>query len=170
MSDEVGGEIITAVVPSIMRRAFGVGVLSFAGFLMFYITVTQPPDGLQWILVLLLAGVVFFYGSYKMWEATGYRIELTEGGMRMSNGVVLAKLEDIHSVDRSFFAFKPSNGFLVTLKTKHPSTWVPGLWWRFGKRIGVGGLTSGSEGKIMADTLAALIAERDGLLEFTKEP
>ncbi len=167
MSKEVEGEIITAVVPSIMRRAFGVGVLSFAGFLMFYFVLNQPPAGLQWILVLVVAGGVFLWGSYKMWEATGYRIELADGGLRMSNGVVLAHLEDIQAVDRSFFAFKPSNGFLVTLNKSYTNTWVPGLWWRVGKRIGIGGLTSGAEGKIMADTLAAMIAERDGLIDLS---
>jgi hypothetical protein len=166
MDKEVGRDIITAVVPSIMRRAFGVGVLSCAGFLMLYIVVTQPPEGLQWILVLILAGGMFLYGSYKMWDATGYRIELTDDGIRMSNGIVVARFEDIHAVDRSFFAFKPSNGFLVTLNKKYTNTWVPGLWWRIGKRIGIGGLTSGAEGKIMADTLAAMIAQRDGLIEL----
>jgi hypothetical protein len=148
---EVTGEPITGMVPSIFRRSFGCGVLF----------------GLQWILVLVVIGIASGYAGYRMWQWSGRAIELTDDGLRMSDGTVLARLEDIHSVDRSFFAFKPSNGFLVTLKTRYPTKWAPGLWWRIGKRIGIGGLTSGAEGKIMADTLATMIAERDGLIDLS---
>lgn len=166
MSDEQAAPIIMALVPSVFRRVFGSTVLIMAGLLAIYIVLTQPPEGLQWSLVVLLLGGVFFYGAYKLWDATGHRIELTDDGLRLSNGVVLAAMEDIHKVDRSFFAFKPSNGFLVTLKKTHATAWAPGLWWRVGKRIGIGGLTSGPEGKIMADTLSTMIAERDGLIDL----
>lgn len=164
---QVNGEPITGMVPSILRRGFGCGVLFALGFLLFYIAIVEPPEGLQWILVLLLIGLASNYAGYMMWHWSGRMIELTDDGLRMSDGTVIAHLEDIRSVDRSFFAFKPSNGFLVTLKTRQPTTWAPGLWWRIGKRIGIGGLTSGAEGKIMADTLATMIAERDGLIDLS---
>jgi hypothetical protein len=164
---EVTGEPIVGLVPSIMRRCFGCGVLFALGFLLLYIAAVKPPDGLQWILVLVLIGAGAAYAGYRMWHWSGHMIELTDEGLRMSDGTVIARLEDIHAVDRSFFAFKPSNGFLVTLKTKYPTTWIPGLWWRVGKRIGIGGLTSASEGKIMADTMSAMIAERDGLIDLS---
>lgn len=167
MSDEKRAPIVTALVPSVFRRVFGSTVLVLAGILAIYIIGTQPPDGLQWSLVIALLAVFFFYGAHRMWEATGHRIELSDDGLYMSNGVVIAAMVDIHKVDRSFYAFKPSNGFLVTLNKTHDTKWVPGLWWRFGKRLGIGGLTSGPEGKIMADTLSVMIAERDGLLDVT---
>ena len=164
---EVTGDAIVGLVPSIMRRVFGCGVLFALGFLLIYIAIVNPPEALQWILVLVVIGSASAFAGYRMWHWSGHLIELTNDGIRMSDGTVIARLEDIHKVDRSFFAFKPSNGFLVTLKTKYPTTWIPGLWWRIGKRIGIGGLTSGAEGKMMADTLSAMIAERDGLIDLS---
>lgn len=168
MNDETS-EVITGIVPSVFRRVFGAGVLYGLGFLLLYLAVTEPPQALHLLFLLLVFGALSIYGGYRMWAITGRMIELTEDELRLSDGTLICRTEDIDRVDRSFFAFKPSNGFLITLKTAQPRAWAPGLWWRIGKRIGIGGLTSGSQGKIMADTLAALIAERDGLLEKYKD-
>ncbi|SFR56110.1 hypothetical protein [Litoreibacter janthinus] len=159
-------EVIAGLIPSAPRRMFGTGVLYGLGFLLFYLVVTQPPQGLHLVFLLIVIGAASVYGGYKMWQVTGRMIELTEEELRLSDGTVIFRMDDVEKVDRSFFAFKPSNGFLVTLKTSHSVSWAPGLWWRFGKRVGVGGLTSGAEGKLMADTLAAMIAMRDGLVDL----
>lgn len=158
--------VIVGLIPSAPRRFFGCGVLYALGALLIYLAITNPPDGLHLILLLVVLGALSIYGGYIMWQRTGRMIELTERELRMSDGTQICAVEDIEKVDRSFFAFKPSNGFLITLKVKYPTTWTPGLWWRVGKRIGIGGLTSGAEGKMMADTLAAVLAERDGLIKF----
>lgn len=166
MSDTTPSEVIFGLVPSAPRRFFGTGVLYALGGLLIYLALTEPPDGLHLIALLIVFGAACIYGGHRMWQVTGRMIELTEQELRLSDGTVIFRIEDVAKVDRSFFAFKPSNGFLVTLKTKYPSGWAPGLWWRFGKRVGVGGLTSGAEGKTMADTLAAMIAARDGLVDL----
>lgn len=158
MSDS---EIITGIIPSAPRRLFGTGVLYALGGVLLYAAVTNPPTPV-FALFLVGMGALSLFGGWKMWQVTGRMIELTEDELRLSDGTLICKTADIHKIDRSFFAFKPSNGFLVTTKVSYPAAWAPGLWWRFGKRIGVGGVTPGSEGKIMADTLAALVAERDG--------
>jgi hypothetical protein len=36
------------------------------------------------------------------------------------------------------------------------------MYWKFGARIGIGGVTAPSDAKFMSDTLAVLIAEREG--------
>ncbi|SHE50838.1 hypothetical protein SAMN05444273_101630 [Litoreibacter ascidiaceicola] len=159
-------EVIAGLVPSAPRRMFGTAVLYGLGALLFYLVITQPPEGLHLVFLLVLIGAVSIYGGYKMWDVTGHMIELTEEELRLSDGRVIFRMDDVVKVDRSFFAFKPSNGFLVTLKTPYPRQWAPGLWWRFGKRVGVGGLTSGAEGKLMADTLTAMIATRDGIVDL----
>ncbi|EPX80902.1 hypothetical protein [Litoreibacter arenae] len=159
-------EVIAGLIPSAPRRMFGTTVLYALGALLFYLVVSQPPDGLHLVFLLALIGAASIYGGYKMWQATGYMIELTEEELRLSNGDTIFRMDNVAKVDRSFFAFKPSNGFLVTLKTSQPFAWAPGLWWRFGKRVGVGGLTSGAEGKIMADTLSAMIAVRSGEVDL----
>jgi hypothetical protein len=84
-------------------------------------------------------------------------IELTETEIRTSNGEVLARMDEILAVDRGAFAFKPSNGFTLKLNTKKPRAWAPGLWWRFGRRVGVGGVTSAGQAKFMAEQIALRI-------------
>jgi hypothetical protein len=128
------------------------------------VAATNPPSFLFGVMLVAFA-IACLYGGYRMWEVTGRMIELTQDELRLSDGTLICRTEDIHKIDRSFFAFKPSNGFLVTTKVSYPFTWAPGLWWRFGKRIGIGGVTPGSQGKAMADTLAALVAQRDGLFK-----
>ena len=66
------------------------------------------------------------------------------------------------SVDRGLFAFKPSNGFVVVLSQGGWRGWAPGLWWRLGRRLGVGGVTSAAQAKAMAEILSIEIARRDG--------
>lgn len=157
-------DVITGIVPSTSRRFFGVGVLYLLGAMLIYICAVQPPQGLHLLFLLLVLGGFALFGGWRMWQATAHVIELTQDELRLSDGTVIARVEDIAKVDRSFFAFKPSNGFLVALNTRYPASWMPGLYWRFGKRVGVGGLTRASQGKQMADMLAALLAKRDGLI------
>ena len=47
-----------------------------------------------------------------------------------------------------------TNGFVVRARNSMPAAWTPGIWWRMGRRIGVGGLTG--EGEAMAELLAEL--------------
>jgi hypothetical protein len=159
-------ELIAGLTPSAPRRLFGTFVLYALGALLLYLVAVEPPEGLHLVFLLIVAGGTAIYGGYRMWDVTGHMIELTENELRLSDGRLICHLEDIQKVDRGLFAFKPSNGFLLTLKTPYPKAWAPGLWWRLGKRVGVGGLTSGAESKIMADTLAALVAVRDGLVDL----
>ncbi|MCY4333559.1 MAG: hypothetical protein OXC60_02665 [Litoreibacter sp.] len=157
-------DVITNIVPSAPRRAFGAGVLYLLGGLLISVGVTEPPSAMS-AAFLITFGAFCLYSGWRMWKVTGRVIELTSEELRLSDGTLICKIDDIHKVDRSFFAFKPSNGFLVTLKTKYPTAWIPGLWWRSGKRIGVGGVTPGASGKFMADTLTAMLAQRDGTLK-----
>lgn len=86
---------------------------------------------------------------------------LTTTGLYDHTGAAIAPLDNIDKVDRALFTFKPSNGFLVRLKTPGPRAWQPGMWWRVGTRVGVGGVTSGAATKIVADTLSMMVADRD---------
>ena len=98
-----------------------------------------------------------------MRRATSNAIELTATILRDSDGTVIARIEDIEHIDRGVFAFKPSNGFLLRTKAGTGGTreWRPGLWWRMGRRIGIGGMTPGRQTKYMAEAIATIIATRD---------
>ncbi|MCG7519762.1 hypothetical protein [Ruegeria sp. Ofav3-42] len=148
-------EILATVKPSAPRRWTGVGMLSIVGALVLYVALTTPPEP-AWLVFLLAVGAGAFWLAYRMWQATSDWIELTESELRTGAGQLIAKVEDIETVERGVFAFKPSNGFLVRTRTKAPNTWAPGLWWRVGHRIGVGGMTSAAETKFMSEMLFAL--------------
>ena len=110
---------------------------------------------------LILAGLFGVYAANRLFAATAAVIELTKEVLRVQGGEVLAEVSNIAKVERGAFAFKPSNGFLISLKDSGPRRWAPGMYWCLPKRIGVGGVTGASETKGMAEALAVLLAERD---------
>jgi hypothetical protein len=152
-------EVLAQVKSSTPRRWLGVGTLAFLAGLMIYVALAAPPAP-GWQLFLLALGGLVLWIAEKMRRATERVLELTETALRDSAGYELARIDDIRSVDRGFFAFKPSNGFLVTTRTRGPRHWAPGLWWRSGRRIGVGGVTAAAQTKFMAEILAAMLAQR----------
>lgn len=160
MSDETDdNEILATVRASAGRRLLGIGALWSLAILVVYVALAEPP-ALGWQIFLIVFGGCSAWLAEQMRRATDSRIELTRVEVRDSSGTVLARVEDIDGIDRGMFAFKPSNGFLLHTKTKQKGAWRPGLWWRSGRRIGVGGMTPGHEAKFMAELITALMAER----------
>lgn len=153
MSDE----ILATVHASGPRRLFGVTSLFVLGGLVIYVALAQPPENLFWRLFLLVLGGATLWLSEMMRRATLLTVELTERQLRCSDGTVIAEVSQIASLDRGTFAFKPSHGFLLRLHEKAPVCWQPGLWWRFGRRVGIGGVTPGPQTRIMADMISAMI-------------
>jgi hypothetical protein len=153
-------DILATVTPSPIRRLFGVAVMGALGALLIYMALATAPS-FGWRIVLLAFGGLSVMGTMRLWQATLDRVELTATELRASNGVLLAEVDQIVSIDRGMFAFKPSNGFVLKLATRHPRGWAPGLWWRTSRRLGIGGVTSAGEAKFMAEMLAARIAVRD---------
>ncbi|MEO3415715.1 hypothetical protein AAFO92_13745 [Roseovarius sp. CAU 1744] len=156
-------EILATIQASRPRRTFGVAVLGTLGLILVYVALSQPPANLFWGVFLVAIGGLALWGAFRMWDATQARLELTETQLRSSDGIVIANVADIQSLDRGMFAFKPSNGFMLRLKTKTPRRWRPGLWWSLGNRVGVGGVTSAAHTKAMAEIISAMIAGRDQL-------
>ncbi|MEP4197675.1 MAG: hypothetical protein ABJL99_18785 [Aliishimia sp.] len=155
-------EILATIHASAPRRWIGVISMVLLGVLLIYVALATPPS-LGWVVFLLVMGVGSLMLAQKMHSSTQRIIELTPLVLRDSTGAVIANVEDIVSVDRGFFAFKPSNGFLMrTAEPAGPKVWHPGMWWRLGKQIGVGGVTPASHTKGVAEILAIMIAERSG--------
>ncbi|MFS4582546.1 hypothetical protein [Phaeobacter sp. C3_T13_0] len=153
-------EILATVDASAPRRVLATVMLIVVGGLAIYVALATPP-ALHWLVFLLAIGVFCLWLAVRLWQATALRIELTEQVLRSSDGAVIAKVADVAAVDRGVFAFKPSNGFLIRTTTKGARNWRPGLWWRMGRRIGIGGVTPGAQSKSMAEILAIMIARRD---------
>lgn len=154
-------EIIATLEPTTARRGFAVGVIAALGAILLYLAVSSPPQSLVWLVFLVGLGLFALWGAERLFRATDKRLELTRTELREAGGRVLARVDEIQGVDRGAFAFKPSNGFLLKLRQPAERVWAPGLWWRFGRRVGVGGVTPGSAAKNMAEALAIMIADRD---------
>lgn len=160
MGKKTEDEVLARVTPSAGRRILGIGMLGFLAVLVIYVAITTPPS-LGWQVFLIALGTVSLVIANAMRKATQHTLELTRTELRDDAGTVLVRMEDVISIDRGAFAFKPSNGFLLRLKTAQPKDWRPGLWWRASRRIGVGGMTPMRATKYMAEVIAIMIAERD---------
>lgn len=155
--------ILARIVPSAPRRLFGILALSVLGGLMLYLALARPPGspGLQVFLLGLGAGGLALAEALR--RSTARHLELTSEELRDSTGRTLARVDRIIAVDRGAFSVKPSNGFLLRLSAADEagSYWAPGLWWRLGRRVGVGGITSAAEARAVADLLGRMIAARE---------
>ena len=152
--DENG--IYAVVQASPARRVFAYGVQFGLGALLIYLTLVQPP-AFHWMVFMLVFGILMLWQAERMRRATQVILELTETELRDSTGTVLARIDEIDSVNRGVFALKPSNGFTLVLDNKKRRAWLPGLWWRFGRRVGVGGVTNAGQSKFMAERISMMI-------------
>lgn len=142
-----------------MRRWLGVLCLAGLGVLM--ISLAVDDLGGLWRLLFLGLGLLALWFADALRRATQDSLVLTREGLATASGRMLAPVADIDRVERGALAFKPSNGFLVRLKTPQPWGWAPGLWWLRGRSLGVGGVIGGGEARAMAELMSALV---EGLL------
>ncbi|MSU89746.1 hypothetical protein GE300_08955 [Rhodobacteraceae bacterium 2CG4] len=140
------------------RRVFSVAVQVALGLLLIWVALTLPERQLLIQALLAILGAGALWQAAAVWRATGTDVVLTRGGLRDSAGRTIADLDRIEAVQRGAFAFKPSNGFSLKLTEPAPRAWVPGVWWRLGTRVGVGGATSGKAARQMADVIALMKA------------
>ncbi|WP_375173373.1 hypothetical protein [Pseudooceanicola sp.] len=154
------GETLATLSVSPGRRVFGIGVLVGLTLLMLRMALAGAVSSWLDLLVLVMGGAAAF-GAWRMYRATRLSVVLRRDGLFDSEGTCLAAMSTIRSVDRGTFAFKPSNGFLLRLSEGGSRLWQPGLYWRFGRRIGIGGITRAAEAKQMADVLSVMLAERE---------
>ncbi|MEM7718736.1 MAG: hypothetical protein AAF222_05995 [Pseudomonadota bacterium] len=156
-------DIIMTLAPSIGRRVLGAGSLAALGVVL--LSLVFEAEGL-WSAVFLVVAILVLLAAQRLWTATADRLELTRHELRTGSGRVLTPLENVESVDRGAFAFKPSNGFLVKLTRPAGAGWSPGLWWQRGRLLGVGGVVRGGEARAMAELISA---HKDGTLEMIIE-
>jgi hypothetical protein len=162
-------EVLATVRPSPGRRAAGVGMLAALGLILLWVAATSPAAAPGWQAFLIGTGAASLWAALAQWRATARGLVLTRAGLFDTEGTEIVALERIESADRGLFAFKPSGGFLLRLSRPAPRGWAPGLWWRLGRRVGVGGATPGGETRAMADLLTILLAERDGAAPASRQ-
>ena len=160
MQDPSNEEVLATVNASLPRRVVALGLLCVLAVLVIYVAIATPP-ALGWQIFLIAVGTSSLMVANAVRKATASELELTREELRDTSGIILVRLEDVASIDRGAFAFKPSNGFLLRLKKPHSRGWRPGLWWRSSRRIGVGGMTPGGQTKFMSDIIAVMLKERE---------
>lgn len=97
-------------------------------------------------------------------------LTLTEDGLRDDAGHEVCTWSAIRAVNRGLSPIRPSKGFLIYLNAPAPRGWHPGLWWRWGTRIGVGGMVAGRQASFMADLMTLHLKIADGTLQLPEDP
>ena len=154
--------VLASLEASVPRRIVGVVALAGPGLALLALAGQQTLDRRGWQVVLALGACFAFFGAWRLWQATSVRLDLTGHELRDSGGRRIGLTADMRGVSRGTFAVKPSNGFVVTFADAGGLAWAPGLWWRIGRRVGVGGMTPAAPGRAMAERIAETIAARDG--------
>ncbi|WP_103336121.1 hypothetical protein [Pseudotabrizicola formosa] len=149
--------VLAELRPSPPRRGVGVTVLAVMGGFMVYLAMARPSEQIGWTVFLLGFGLAGLWLAVRMWQSTGQGLRLTRTALIDHNGMVLTRVDQIRAVRRGVFAFKPAGGFTLLLAAPAPRGWAPGLWWRLGRSVGVGGVTHRHEARYMAEVLEEMI-------------
>lgn len=147
--------------PVPIKRYASVAMLWTLTVLLGYVLVFFPPAETVWLVFLgaMTAGTAWL--AFSTGRATQEGLELRSEGLFDDHGHCVCRLDEIASVSRGAFAFKPSNGFLLRLDRSGPRVWAPGLYWRLGPFLGVGGVTSKAQADVIAETIAMILKGRE---------
>jgi len=151
--------IIMRIAPSPFRRVFAWAVLMALGAMLIWFGLTEPAPAAEHA-TLVTGGALALWAGERMRRVTLLMLVLTETELRDGEGRVLARLDAIDRIERGAFAMKPPNGFLLRMKKPGPRVWVPGIWWRMGRRVGVGGMLPPQQAKHMAETIGLMLLDR----------
>lgn len=147
--------------PSPVRRWFAWTTLVALGVLLVALAFSGGIVPV-WQAALVLLGVLALWMAERLRRATARGIVLTDAGLFEEGGREIALFDQIRRVERGAFAFKPSAGFLLVLNERRERAWAPGLWWRTGRRVGVGGVTNSGAARYVAEEIATRIKQRSG--------
>ncbi|MFK5996612.1 MAG: hypothetical protein QM492_00720 [Rhodobacterales bacterium] len=153
-------DVIIKIQPSAGRRLLAAVLLGISALILLgFIFRGTAQSG---ILKLVLFGfsMVFLWQMQANLRFGNAALILKREGLFDETGALICKLSNIATVDRSWFSFKPSNGFLLRLHNPMGWKWSPGLYWIMGRSFGVGGTVSLSQSKAMSDKLVLLMQEK----------
>lgn len=148
------------LAPSPLRLWFTVVSLGLLGGLMLWMSLSQPPavPGLR--VVLLVAGGGLLWGAVALVRLRDRSLVLTPEALVDSHAGEICRFDEVEEISRGAFAARPARGFTLRLARGGATRWVPGLWWRIGRSIGVGGMAGAGQTRIMADLIEARLAAR----------
>ena len=154
-------EVLVSVKAEPARRLFGAGALFLLCVIVLwhgYKNYSLTDEGL----VQIFLGLAGMFAALRFWRGSDNGLELTPTELRETRGRQIVRITDIVAVQREAFGIiKPTNGFVIVTREKLPAAISPGIWWRLGRRIGVGGLTGGGEGRAMVELLQEMLKRRE---------
>lgn len=151
---------LITVRPSPARLWFSVFSLGALGALMLWIALAHPPADLGWRIFLLVGGGAIAWGGVSLIRLRERALVLTEEALIDTHRGEICRIADVAQVNRGVFTAKPARGFALKLTQRGDRSWVPGLWWRVGRSVGVGGMTGAAQTRLMAEMIEAMIAMR----------
>ena len=163
--DSSRAEVLLELAVSPMRRYFSIITMLLLSVLLINAAFVSLSGSIVTFVTLGAFGLGSVSAAIKMHSATSNLLRLRRDGLHSSDGKILAEISNIDRVERGLFALRPPNGFLIVLKSPMRRAWHPGLWWRLGTRVGVGGMTSKTQGKLLAERLDMLLQDRNRSLD-----
>lgn len=148
------------VRPAPARRIALTLTAAALGFVLLSVGVQAPRGGLILRALFIGGGIGALWGAWRIWVLSAVDLVLTEADLRQSDGRILCRFDQIERVERGLAAVRPATGFALHLRDPMPFAWVPGIWWRKGRRIGVGGMTNRAAAKALAEVIEAELRER----------
>jgi hypothetical protein len=152
--------VMLRLAPARIRRIAICGVLLFLSVWGAWIASGDEPVGAGPRLTLALLALSSGLAALTLWRATDVTLTLTEEALTDSRGRVLARMDAVSAVERGGLSLAPTGGFVLRLTAPAPAHWVPGVWWRIGTRVGVGGATPRLMTREMALLIEAMLAVR----------
>ena len=118
--------------------------------------IEEEVTSLEFLLIPTIVFLAIWFRSFlQRYSKVGFLIN--QSGLFNLDGSIVCEIGDIERIDVSPYTFKSANGFIVILKTKSSFKSIPGLYWRLGKRLSIGGLVSKNESKFLSHTLSGFL-------------
>ncbi len=140
------------ITPPQAKRVVATSLLAIGGMGLVYYGTLNYWGRVEVLFVYVLAMLTLF-GCFKFYQNTREELLLYEDRVASSSGELLFEVSNVKSIDNSLLSFKPSNGALIYLKSPMPMKVHYGLWWRVGKKVGIGGCTNRAEVNVMVDII-----------------
>jgi len=141
------------------RRLFALAIVWGLGGLLVALVLSRPfPVG--WATMLIGFGGAVLALAEAMRRATARVLLLDGQGLREEGGRKIVAWSELAGIERGVLAFKPSGGLTLVLHAPAPPAWAPGMWWRLGRRVGVGGVLQRHALRALGDAMLAEMALR----------
>ena len=144
-------------LPNHRVKLLAVTIFGLMLFLIYTLLKTSVESGkaLLFLISIFLISTLWFKKFISQHPKVGFLLN-QEGIFNLDNSIV-CRIEDIETIDTSPYTFRSANGFIVFLRERSTFKIVPGLYWRLGNRISIGGLVSKAESKFLSTTMLNLM-------------